>query len=232
MKKVITLLTILILPALIYLYFAMGIPKVIKAPIYGPREVIEVIDSATGEKRIDTSYYTIPAFRCMTSGGLAFDSKPTLSGRLYVAIFLPPDSMKSMLPLLAEDIKLKKNTYGYGRYVFFMTTDTTGNVPVNAPDLAKELGLGVDMAFTVFMKPEVFDSVRMNHYFIHDPARPKDPWQSTTDAVLIDRLGRIRGYYNIHSAADIKKMKEDINHVFLRDEGVQTLEESKVEQKR
>lgn len=232
MKKAITLLSILILPALIYIYFALGIPKVIKAPIYGPREVKPVLDKETGKYTTDTAYYTIPVFNCLTTGGFGFNSKTTLDGRLYVAIFLPPDSMKSMLPILAEDIKLKKNTYGYGRYVFFMTTDTAGNVPVNAPDLAKDLGLGVDTAFTVFMTREVFDSVRMNHYFVHDPARPKDPWQSTTDAVLIDRLGRIRGYYNIHSAADIKKMKEDINHVFLRDEGVQTMEESKVEQKR
>jgi len=49
---------------------------------------------------------------------------------------------------------------------------------------------------------------------------------------LIDRLGCIRGYYNIRYAADIKKMKEDVNHILFRDEAVQTLEESKVEQKR
>jgi hypothetical protein len=67
---------------------------------------------------------------------------------------------------------------------------------------------------------------------VNDPARKKDPWQTTTDAVLIDRLGRIRGYYNIRYAADVRKMKEDVKHVLVRDEGVQTLEESTVEQKR
>lgn len=221
MKKGLVLTAILFFPAFVYVYFALGIPKVTRAPIYGPKQVV-------GK---DTVYYTIPSFTCLTTGGLSFSSKTELDGQLYVAVFLPPDSTKSMLPILAEDMLTKKNTYGYGRYVFFMMTDTSGNVPVDAPDMATELKLGVDTAFTVFMRPEVFDSVRLQHYFIHDPAYKKDPWQTTTDAVLIDRLGRIRGYYNIRYAADVKKMKEDVNHVRLRDEGVQTLEESKVEQK-
>lgn len=232
MKKVALLLAILILPGLIYIYFALGIPKVIKAPVYGPRTAVEVTDPKTGEKKIDTSYYTIPAFQCLTSGGLVFDSKSKLDGRSYVAVFLPPDSIKTMLSILAEDIKLNKKSYGYVRFVFFLHTDTAGNVPMNAPDMAKDLNIGTDTAFTIFMTPEVFDSIRTQHYFVKDPMRKKDPWQTSTDAVLIDRLGRIRGYYNIRYAADIKKMKEDVQHILLRDEGAQTLEESKVEQKR
>lgn len=231
MKKVLTLLAILFFPALIYLYFALGIPKVIRAPIYGPRTVVEVLDKKSGEKKTDTSYYTLPAFRALTSGGLVFDSKSVLDGRSYVAVFLPPDSMKNMLPIMAEDIKLNKKSYGYARFVFFLHTDSAGNVPVNAPDMASELFLGTDTAFTVFVRPATFDSLHAQ-YFIADPARKTDPWQTTTDAILIDRLGRIRGYYNIRYAADLKKMKEDVNHILLRDEGVQTLEESKVEQKR
>lgn len=231
MKKVVTLLAILILPALIYIYFALGIPKVIKAPIYGPRKAIEVTDPVTGKKRIDTSYYTIPAFQSMTLGGLVFDSNSKLDGRSYVAVFLPPDSIKTMLPILAEDIMHKRNTYGYARFVFFVHGDSLGQVPMNAPDIGKDLGIGVDTAFTLFVSPSRFDSLH-SAFFIHDPARAKDPWETNTDAILIDRLGRIRGYYNIRYAAEIKLMKEDVNHILLRDEGAQTLEESKVEQKR
>jgi hypothetical protein len=230
MKKILTLSAILFLPAFIYIYFALGIPKVRRAPIYGPREAVQVTD-AEGKTTTDTSYYTIPAFSCLTTGGLSFSSKATLDGRSYVAIFLPPDSIKTLLGMLAEDLQTNKKSYGYARFVFFLTTDSSGHVATDAPDVGKDLGIGVDSAFNVYMTPEVFDSVRLQHYFIHDPAHPKDPWQTTTDAVLIDRLGRIRGYYNIRFAADIKKMKEDVNHILLRDEGVQTLEESKVEQK-
>ena len=220
MKKGVLLAVILFFPAFVYVYFALGIPKVTKAPIYGPRTV----------QGTDTVYYTIPAFSCTTTGGVSFSSKSKLDGRLYVAIFLPPDSIKTMLPIMAEDYLHKRNTYGYGRFVFFLEGDSLGQVPLNAPDIGKDMGMGVDTAFTVFLSHDEYRK-KHDHYFVADPSRKKDPWQTTTDAVLIDRLGRIRGYYNIRYAADLKKMKEDVNHVLLRDEGVQTLEESKVEQK-
>lgn len=231
MKKALVLIAILFFPALVYVYFALGIPKVIRAPIYGPRHAVTVTDSATGKTHTDTSYYSIPAFRCITTGGLSFDSEEKLDGRLYVGIFIPPDSLKTMLPILAQDILHKKNTYGYARFVFFLQGDSTGQPPMDAPDIGRDLKLGVDTAFTVFLTPEQFEKVH-NDFYVADPSRKIDPWQTTTDAVLIDRLGRIRGYYNVRYAADLKKMKEDVNHVLLRDEGVQTIEESTVEQKR
>lgn len=224
MKKILTLSAILFLPAFIYIYFALGIPKVRRAPIYGPREVVQV----AGSNKADTSYYIIPAFSSLTTGGLPFDSQSKLNGRSYVAIFLPADSIKTMLGILAEDIKTNRKSYGYARFVFFVVADT---LVTGAPDVGGDLGIGTDTAFNAYMPTAQFESTRLN-YFIHDPARPVDPWQTTTDAVLIDRLGRIRGYYNIRFVADLKKMKEDVNHILLRDEGVQTLEESKVEQKK
>jgi hypothetical protein len=232
MKKAALLSALLFFPGLIYIFFALGTPKVVRAPIYGPREVIQRLDQKSGKQVTDTSYYRIPAFRCLTTGGLSFSSENKLDGRLYIAVFLPPDSVRTMLAILAEDIKLNRNSYNYSRFVFFLQTDTAGNVPSNAPDMAKDMKLGVDTAYTVFMSPEQFDSLKTQCYYVNDPARKKDPWQTTTDAVLIDRLGRIRGYYNIRYAADVRKMKEDVKHVLVRDEGVQTLEESTVEQKR
>jgi hypothetical protein len=221
MKKAALLLGILFFPGIVYVYFALGIPKVIKAPIYGPR-------TAQGK---DTTYYTIPAFSCMTTGGFSFSSTAKLDGRLYVGVFLPPDSLKTMLPILAEDVLHKRNTYGYARFVFFMHGDSAGQTPMDASDIGRDLGLGVDTTYTVFLSPQQFEKVHKDFY-VADAARERDPWKTTTDAVLIDRLGRIRGYYNIREYAELKKMKEDVNHVLLRDEGVQTIEESKVEQKK
>ena len=47
---------------------------------------------------------------------------------------------------------------------------------------------------------------------------------------MLDYKGRIRGYYNIRYAAELKKMKEDVRFIKFRDEAVLTLEKSKVEQ--
>ena len=232
MKKTLVLIAILFFPAAIYLFFAVGIPKVVRAPIYGPRHAIQVVDKKSGDLVTDTAYHIIPAFRGYTTGGLVFDSKDRLDGRSYVAIFLPRDSVKTMLPILSDDIKTNRKSYGYARFVFFMVGDSAGYLPENAIDVGHDLRPGADTAFTVYLTQTAFDSLQMEHYFIADPARKENAWETTTDAILIDRLGRIRGYYNVRFAAEVKKMKEDVNHILFRDEAVQTIEESKVEQKR
>jgi len=229
MKRTLVLVSILFFPALVYIYFALGIPKVVRAPIYGPRQTVQVLDKKS-EYKTDTVYHTIPAFSCLTTGGLVFDSRTKLNGRSYLAVFLHPDSVQIMIKQLAEDIKINRKSYGYARFVFFLPTDSAGNVPMNAADLTRDLRLGTDTGYTVFVTPAKLDSLH-KQYYMPDSTRKKEPWQTTNDVVLIDRLGRIRGYYNIRYAAELKKMKEDVNHILLRDEGVQTLEESKVEQK-
>ena len=49
---------------------------------------------------------------------------------------------------------------------------------------------------------------------------------------MIDYKGRIRGYYNIRFAAEVKKMKEDVRFIMFRDEEAATIENSSVTQKK
>ncbi|HET6992568.1 MAG TPA: hypothetical protein VFJ43_14640 [Bacteroidia bacterium] len=230
MNKRLTLILVLFLPILIYIYFALGVPKAFRAPFFGPRHTIQVTDK-NGNPKTDTAYWSIPEFTFLTSNGQRFNSK-TLDGNLYIALFVNPDSMKSTLPIFAEDIQLNRMSYNYGRFVFFYPGDSAGNPMKDAPDFAKEMKLGVDTAYTVILPPVTFDSLHDKQYFVPDPSRKKDPWATWSDAVLIDHKGRIRGYYNIRYAAELKKMKEDIRFIKFRDEAAETLDQSKVEQKK
>ena len=139
-----------------------------------------------------------------------------------------PDSIRAVLPILAQDLKVNKRTHTYSRFVFFWPEDTLQA----APDLAGQLGLGTDTGYTLVLPPAAYQAMRDGQYFLPNPTQSKKPYATLSDAVLIDRMGRIRGYYNIRYAADIKKMKEDLRHVLLRDESVKTIEETKVEQRR
>ncbi|CAN5169951.1 hypothetical protein BH09BAC5_BH09BAC5_19740 [soil metagenome] len=230
MKQRLTLFTVLLLPVLIYIYFALGVPKAFRAPFFGPRHEIQVTDKY-GNPKTDTAFYSIPPFKFATTSGREFDSH-SLDGNLYLAIFVDPDSMATLLPIFAEDLKLNRMSYNYARFVFFYPGDSIGNALPNAPDFASEMHLGTDTAFTVFVTPAQFDSLHNKEYFIADPTRKKDPWQTWSDAVLIDHKGRIRGYYNIRYAAELKKMKEDVRYIKFRDEAAETLDNSKVEQKK
>ena len=164
MKKRLTLFSILLLPPIIYIYFALGVPKTFRAPFFGPRHAIEVKDK-NGNPKTDTAYYSIPPFRSKTINGGIFDSK-SLDGHLYLALFVDPDSMKKTLPILAEDILTNKLTYTYSHFVFFYPGDSLGNPTKDAPDFAKELKLGTDTAFTVFLPRATFDSLHNTEYFI------------------------------------------------------------------
>ena len=230
MKKRLTLFSILLLPPIIYIYFALGVPKAFRAPFFGPRHAIQVKDKY-GNPKTDTSYYSIPAFQYKTIDGTVFNSK-LLDGNLYLALFMDPDSIKKTFAILAEDILTNKASFHYSRFVFFCPGDSLGNPPEDAADFAKDLKLGTDTAITLFMKRSTFDSLHNYNYFIPDPTRKKDPWATWSDAVLIDHKARIRGYYNIRYAAEVKKMKEDVRFIMFRDKAAETIEQSSVEQKK
>jgi hypothetical protein len=140
--------------------------------------------------------------------------------------------MNSMLPIFAEDLKLNRMSYNFGRFVFFYPGDSLGNPLPDAPDFSKEMKLGLDTAFTVFLPPADFDSLHDKEFFLPDPDSKVKPWNAWCYATLIDHQGRIRGYYDIRYAAELKRMKEDIRFIKFRDEAAETLEESKVEQKK
>lgn len=230
MKSKLILVTVLLLPTLIYIYFALGVPKAVRAPFFGPRHAIEVTDK-NGNPKTDTAWYTIPAFHGLLKNGAAFNSNK-LAGHLYLAIFLHPDSVNSVLPLLAQDVTWNKSKYGNAVFVFFFPGDSAGNPQADAPDFAKDLKLGTDTGMTIFVPPVTFDTLRDKHYFVPDPSRKKDPWVGKSDAVLIDWKGRIRGYYNIHYGDQLKKMREDVQYIYSRDEAAETLEQTTIEKKK
>jgi hypothetical protein len=229
MKKKLTLFAILLLPTLIYIYFALGVPKAFRAPFFGPRHVVEIRDK-NGNPKKDTAYYTVPQFIANTPGGGTFDTK-TLDSRLYMAVFVHPDTLANLLPMLAQDIRLNHQTYKYARFIFIYPGDSAGMPAANAPDFGRELQLGKDTAYTLYVSPAKFDSLHYAH-FIPDATRKEDPWKTWSDAVLIDHSGRIRGYYDIRSAAEIKRMKEDLRFINFHDQAAETIERTTIEQKR
>lgn len=228
MKKGLILSAVLFLPVTIYLIFSLGVPKVKPAPVFGPREAVEVTRE-NGRKKIDTLYYHIPAFNCTTVEGRLFSSQK-LGEKLYVACFVQRDSIGSLFGLLVQDLKLNKSKWAQARFLFFQQGDSLGQPPPGGSSLATDIPF--DSVQTVFLSPTAFDTLRDKHYFIPTPGLKKQPWQSTSDLVLIDGKGRIRGYYSSRSAAQLKLLKEDVPHVLFHDEALETLEQSTIKQER
>lgn len=228
MKKGLILIAVLFLPVTIYLIFSLGVPKVMPAPVFGPRTPI-LVKTKTGGVKTDTSYYHLPAFTATTVEGRLI-SDTDLKGKLYVAGFIEPDSIAQLFPLIIQEFRLNSGKWRASRFVFFERGDSLGQAPAQPSDLTKQFPDSA--AKLAYLSPTTFDTLCNNHFFIETPGLKKQPWFNKSDFVLIDGKGRIRGYYNIRSASEIKRLREDINHVLFHDEALQTLEQQNIEQKR
>ncbi|MGL5892573.1 MAG: hypothetical protein ACRC3B_21960 [Bacteroidia bacterium] len=228
MKKGLILSAVLFLPVTIYLIFSLGVPKVMPAPVYGPRTPI-LVKTKTGGVKTDTSYYHLPAFNCTTAEGRLL-SGADLKGNLYVAGFVEPDSVSKLFTFLLQDLKLNFGKWGKVRFVLFERGDSLGQPPAVKSELLT--AFPKNTAQLGYLTPEAFDTLLNNHFFISTPGLKQQPWFNHSDFVLIDREGRIRGYYDLRDAATLKRMREDIGHVTFHDEAVKTLEQQNIEQKR
>jgi hypothetical protein len=228
MKKGLILIAVLFLPVTIYLIFSLGVPKVMPAPVFGPRTPV-LVKTKTGGVKTDTSYYHLPAFSFTTAEGRLL-SGSDLKENLYVAAFVEPDSINVLFKHLVQDLRLYKDKWGKVRFMFFERGDSLGHGPAVKTQLLSAFPKGI--AQVAYLTPETFDTLRNNHFFVSTPGLKKQPWFNYSDFVLIDREGRIRGYYDMRLASTLKPMREDISHVTFHDEAVKTLEQQNIEQKR
>jgi len=229
MKKFLILFVILVFPTAFYIFLSFGVTRFRRAPVFGPREAVEITDK-DGNKKNDTAYFTIPAFTAPRAEGGDFSSAQ-YKGRMYVAAFLDPDSSHNAWnvgPLLT-DYKIHSKEYWNVSFLFFWPVDSPA---IRHPDMAAELQMSKDSAVTLLLPRARFDSLRTATYFIADPARKKEPFtQKMYDLVFVDTKGRIRGYYNGRYLGKVKELKEDIGHVYQNDEAVETSARLKIEKK-
>jgi hypothetical protein len=228
MKKGLILIAVLFLPVTIYLIFSLGVPKVMPAPVYGPRTPV-LVKTKTGGVKTDTSYYHLPAFSFTTAEGRLF-SGSDLKENLYVAAFVEPDSISKLFTFLLQDLKFNFGKWGKVRFVLFEKGDSLGHAPAAKTELVNAFPKNV--AQMAYLTPVAFDTLCNKHFFIPTPGLKQQPWFNRSDFVLIDREGRIRGYYDMRLASTLKRLREDISHVTFHDEAVKTLEQQNIEQKR
>ncbi|MCU0432628.1 MAG: hypothetical protein MUC87_04140 [Bacteroidia bacterium] len=229
MKKGLILSAVLFLPITIYLIFSLGVPKVKPAPVFGPRTPV-LVKTKTGGTKTDTSYYHLPAFSFTDAEG-RLHSGSELRGSLYIAALVERDSASKIFLYLIQDLKLNKGKWGRARFLFLEKGDSLGQKPA-AGFVLENGGIPWDSVQLGALTPAAFDTLRDKHFFIETPGLAKQPWFTKSDFVLVDRAGRIRGYYNIRSAPELKRLREDISHVTFHDEALETLEGQIIEQRR
>lgn len=210
------------MPSLLYVFFAIGKANFRKLPYHGPKTVRDTIINGTVKK--DTVYYSIPSFHSHSV------NNPTalqwLSDSIYIALFIDKwnDEALDQVKGLAEYAVRKKEDLAYMNFIFFTVEDS---LKANLERLGDSLRLDEGTHATLVFSSGKYDTLK-TYYFV-----PVDghEFKHTKLAVLVDGAGRIRGYYDAGTITGMRTLKEDFQHLRLRDELTEHRENFKIEQK-
>ena len=222
-RKALFVLVILLLPSLLYVFFAISKANFRKLPYHGPKTVRDTV--INGKVQKDSLYYTIPAFPLTINGkqGLSTD---LLRDSIYIAIFIDKWNADAIgqLQSLAEYAVRKKEDIAYMHFMFFTPADSADN---NLRSLGDSLKLDKGAGTTLQFSRGMYDTLK-TWYFV--PVNGLE-FRHTKLAVLVDGKGRIRGYHDTGSVTGMRTLKEDVQHLRLRDEVEEHRENFKIEQK-
>jgi hypothetical protein len=249
MKKRVILLSIILFPSLIYLFFEMTKANFKKMAYFGPKTVNE---------KGDTNYYTLPshAFReCKIKAEYVFPSEAsvppeisffdlhcdslvidTLNYPVYCILFLDKKFHDKGYKLngLMDYVKYKSEKLK-NIPLFFISSKQTGDTIFNFKENRAEQKLNgefdsIPVKLSSFIPASLIsnnrDSFLIATYFKQKPYYVFDYF-----IALVDKQRHIRGYYDPTFNAEITRMIADYKHLKIRDGYAQTQRQNDIKQK-
>lgn len=199
------LLTILLFPTLLYFFLATGKHNFISLPIYGEKEVVtKIVD---GKEVIDTIYHTIPDFKFVNQNGDTI-TKKDLEGKIYVANYFFA-TCPTICPKMAVNLKYVQDRFLETPDVMIISHTVNpehDSVPVLA-DYAKMVHANNQRWFFVTGNKEELYRLALEGYLLNASEDVLAPggFLHSEQVVLVDKEGRIRGFYDGTSISEIKK---------------------------
>lgn len=210
--RVILVFGILFIPTLIfYLFIYTGVHHVRRLPFYGEKKIVD--KEYRGKIIQDTVYHEVEKFSIPAVYGDTIDSAYT-NGRIYVASFLEMEKFskipKQIIYSISEALEADSEVVAITFLMDYVPEQDTVQLPSSITDKMK----GMDGRWMYAYGPSSeWMPFRDRNYF------PETPGQKAYDVyniVIIDREGRIRGYYDPTIAEDVKRLKEELR--FLKKE--------------
>lgn len=223
-RKGLFVLAILLLPSLLYVFFALGKANFRKLPYHGPKAVRDTF--IDGQAKKDSIPYAIPVFSISNPQRQPVSSA-SFSGNSYIAVFISDWSPKTARQLkgLAEYAALKEEDLSYMHFVFFVQSDSS--LPTPLPEVADTLALDKSRCITLHGTREEIEKTKDLYYVGESSVIPRHIRQ----AILVDEKNHVRGYYDIGSVSGMKTLKEDFEHLVLHDKARETQEQQKIEKR-
>ena len=214
MKKKIILLSILVVPSFIYFFFELTQANFKKLPHYGPKQV-------NPDNSKDTIFYSIPPHYFKTSNGDSLEIS-TREYPLYAILFIDEANRTDNYKLrgLLEYLQLKKKDIQ--KIPLFIIAEKKDSLAF--PNYLDSLKMNDSGVHQLFCSSKKFEAYR-NYYLKQKPYYIMNHF-----IVLIDNKRCVRGYYDGNFVAEVKRLKEEYEHLKLRDEHLKMEEKDKIEQ--
>ncbi|MBC7865812.1 MAG: hypothetical protein IAF38_22755 [Bacteroidia bacterium] len=213
-KKKYLLLSILLLPSLIYFFFEFTQVNFKKMPYYGPKKIDTVSK--------DTIYYSVPenGFLDTRATEIVLD---TNKYPVFLIGFID-DSLRAnayKLNGLANYDKFDPNKLKAVTILLVSANDKNGE----APSVKQTLKIKSADVEEYRCRAENFDSIR-NLYFTGKPV-----FVFNYFFILVDKKRHIRSYYDPNQDGEVKKMIAEFEHLKLRDEQAKSKKINTIEKK-
>ena len=210
MKKSLLLICLLLLPALIYIFFATGRHNKKELPIFFNEGVqTNVVD---GKEQTDSVYHTIPPFNFINQDGIIVTEKD-FENKIYAADFFfttCPTICPKMMTQMQRVDSMTKQLYDF-MIISHSVNPSHDSVPVLA-DYAKRVHADSKKWMLVTGgKKDIYD-IGIDGYKLAVDEDPRAPggFLHSEMFVLVDKQKRIRGYYDGTDSAAVRTMIEDV----------------------
>ena len=210
MKKPALLLTILLLPALVYLFFATGGHGMMHLPVFYPEDTRTI--TVDGKEKTDTIYHTVPPFRFNDQSGEIVTEK-NFDNKMFVANFFFT-TCPSICPRMMNQMSRLNDTTSKMEDFLIISHSVNpahDSVPVLA-EYAKLVHADPERWMLVTgSKKDIYDlAIDGYKLAVGEDVRAPGGFLHSEMMVLVDKSKRIRGYYDGTDSAQVNKLINDI----------------------
>jgi len=177
-------------------------------PFYGTTKYDTVKNGSS--IRVDTDYYHVPAFHFRAQDGSEMTEK-NFAGSIYVAEYFVTSgsvicrAMNKNMEKVFEHFKGNKEI----KFASFTSDPANDSVPV-IRSYVEKYGAGTKQwIFLTGDKSDLFDLARYG--YLMNAGRNQDDLVQTSQFVLVDKQGHIRGYYDGTRDREIGKLVVEMN---------------------
>lgn len=193
-------------------------------PYYGNHDV-QLIDDGSGAMVTDTAYFTVPYFAFINQDSVEVSGDDYL-GHVYVADYFFT-TCPTICPMMSSQMSrlqelLKKDQLWGTVKLLSHTVDPENDTPEVLRAYGERLNADFEhWNFVTGTQDELYDQAKFGYFLT---ALPSDTaaggfFHSDTFA-LIDREGRIRGYYDGTSTQEVDQLFNDIKYLVTEPHGM------------